>query len=53
MVPAIIESVFRYPNNYGFANWILYKNVFLVVFSLLAMVTGSAISIQEIIDMYS
>lgn len=53
MIPAIIETVFRYPDQFGFANWILFKNIFLVVFSVLAAITGSSISIKEIIDMYS
>lgn len=53
MVPAIIETVFRYPDDFGVGNWILIKNVFLVLFAILALTTGAFVSIQEIIHIYT
>lgn len=53
MVPAIIETVFHYPDGYGFANWMLIKNCLLVIFGLVALTTGSYVSIVRIIQSYS
>lgn len=51
-IPALIETVFRYPDNLGRGNWILIKNGFLIVFSIFALVTGAYASILEIIRIY-
>lgn len=53
MVPAVVETVFHYPDGYGFANWMLIKNFFLVVFALIALTTGSYVSIVKIIESYT
>lgn len=52
-IPAVVETVFRYPDNFGRGNWILIKNIFLVIFSILALVTGSYVSIGGIIKLYA
>lgn len=53
MVPAVVETVFKYSDfDYGFANWILIKNIILIVFSIFALIIGSATSIRDIIKIY-
>lgn len=51
-VPAVIESAYMYPN-YGFFKWKLWKNIFLMLFSIIALVSGSFVSIREIIHAYT
>lgn len=50
-VPAVVETVFRYPD-FGVGNWILIKNICLMVTAILALITGSYVSIHEIIAIY-
>lgn len=52
LVPAVIETVYCWPN-LGAGKWILIKNVILSVFAIFALVTGSIVSIQDIIETYS
>lgn len=52
-VPAAVETIFRYPDNLGVCNIVLIKNVFLMIFSILALATGSLVSIQEIASIYA
>lgn len=53
LVPAVVETVFRYPHDLGAGYWILIKNVVLVVFALIALTTGSVVSIREILHLYA
>lgn len=53
MVPGVIETVFLYPDQLGFCNWILIKNVFLSIFAVIALTTGAFTSILEIIHYYT
>lgn len=52
-IPACIETIFRYPNDLGFGKIILFKNLFLMVFSMVALSTGAFVSIKEIVEMYT
>lgn len=52
-IPAVVETVFRYPDDLGRYNWIAIKNGLLVVCSIIALVTGAYASILEIFKMYS
>jgi proton-coupled amino acid transporter len=47
--PAVIETVTYWGRGLG---WRLWKNIFIVLFSLVALLTGSYASILEIIDEY-
>lgn len=51
-VPALVETVFRYPDNLGYANWVMIKNGFLMMFAVLALITGSLVSLKEIVHLY-
>ncbi len=53
IVPSIVETVFRYPHNLGPFKWILWKNIILGVFSLIALFTGAYVSILDIIELYT
>jgi solute carrier family 36 (proton-coupled amino acid transporter) len=52
LVPCVVEAIYLYPNNYGPLKWKLYKNVFLSVFAIFALIAGSTVSIGHIIDIY-
>lgn len=50
MFPAIIDLVTSYEDpGLGRFNWRLWKNAFLITFGLIGFVTGSYVSIQEIL----
>lgn len=53
LVPAVVETVFLYPDHLGFGNWILWKNIFLTLFAILALITGTFTSVLEIIHLYT
>ncbi|XP_012551797.1 proton-coupled amino acid transporter-like protein pathetic isoform X2 [Bombyx mori] len=50
--PAIMETVTFWdrPNGLGRFNWVLWKNVFMISFGILGFLTGSYVSIVEIIE---
>lgn len=50
LVPAVIESVTYWEYGLG---WRLWKNIFVILFALLALITGSYASILEIIHEYT
>lgn len=53
-VPALIEVVFLQTNGgFGKFNWLLWKNIFLMIFSIVAMVAGAFVSIKHIIEIYT
>ena len=52
LLPTVIETVHCWPNM-GVFHWKLVKNVVLLLFALLAVVSGSIIGIQGIIEEYS
>lgn len=53
LAPPIIETVFAQSfGGFGRYNWLLWKNVILGVFSLIAIVAGVFTSIEGIIDIY-
>lgn len=49
VIPGIIETVFRW-NNLGRGNWILWKNLLIVLFGLGALVSGCTVTVMDIID---
>lgn len=50
--PSVVETVTFWdrPNGLGRFNWVLWKNTFLVAFGILGFLTGSFVSIKEIIN---
>lgn len=52
LVPAIVEGVFLWPET-GRFHWILIKNIFLAIFAIIALIAGSAVSILNIIKIYT
>lgn len=53
LVPCVVETVFLWPNELGTFKWILIKNVIFGAFSIFALVSGSFVSIEEIIKLYT
>lgn len=53
LTPAVIETVFAQSNGgFGKFNWILWKNILIIIFSIIAIFAGTFSSIQDIIDLY-
>jgi proton-coupled amino acid transporter len=52
-MPAFLQMVYQCTSGFGYMKWKLIKNVILMVFSILAMVTGAFTSIREIIKLYT
>lgn len=53
-VPAFIEIVFCQTNGgHGYMDWKLWKNLLLMLFSVIALVSGSFVSIKEIVETYT
>lgn len=53
LAPAFIETVFMQSNGgFGKFNWILWKNILIILFSLVAIFAGTFSSIQDIIALY-
>ncbi len=48
-----METVFLWPDNLGVMKWKLWKNVILIVFALIALVSGTAVSVIDIVKIYS
>ncbi|KOC59052.1 Proton-coupled amino acid transporter 4, partial [Habropoda laboriosa] len=51
-IPATVETISCWDGHLGAHKWRLWKNGFLVVFSLLALIFGSWISVTDIIELY-
>lgn len=51
-VPTVVQSVFLWPET-GRFHWILIKNVVLATAALFALVAGSWVSVQDIIEVYA
>lgn len=49
MFPSLIELVTFWDSGLGRFNWMLWKNLFLIVFGMIGFVTGTYVSIQEIL----
>lgn len=51
-VPAVVQTVFLWPNM-GRFNWILIKNIILIIASICALVAGTIVSVDSIVEMYT
>lgn len=52
-MPAVVETVFLWPDQLGVFKWKLWKNLLLIAFALIALVSGTAVSVIDIIKIYS
>ena len=52
-MPSIVETIYLYPDRLGPGKWILWKNMFLAIISIFALITGATVSIEGIIELYS
>ncbi|KAL4711655.1 hypothetical protein ACJJTC_011363 [Scirpophaga incertulas] len=50
LLPAVVETVWRWGKDMGAFNWILWKNGLISIFSLIAMVTGVTYSIISMLE---
>ncbi|XP_020287062.1 proton-coupled amino acid transporter-like protein pathetic [Pseudomyrmex gracilis] len=51
-IPAVVETVSCWENHLGPFKWRLWKNCFLVTFSVLALIFGTWVSVEDIIEFY-
>ncbi|XP_012281262.1 proton-coupled amino acid transporter-like protein pathetic isoform X2 [Orussus abietinus] len=51
-IPAIIETISCWDGHLGTCKWRLWKNLLLLVFSVFALISGSWMSIMDIINLY-
>ncbi|KAG6450758.1 hypothetical protein O3G_MSEX006744 [Manduca sexta] len=49
IIPGVVETVFRW-DNLGKYNWILWKNILIVLFGMCCLLSGCAVTIMDIID---
>lgn len=47
--PAVIETIVFWDAGFGFLKWKLFKNIFVVIFGVLAMIFGTHSGIKSII----
>nr|CAD7452075.1 unnamed protein product [Timema tahoe] len=52
LCPAVIETATCWESGLGRWNWLLWKNLLIIIFSLVALVTGTYISVGDIIKQY-
>ncbi|KAI8439930.1 hypothetical protein MSG28_001381 [Choristoneura fumiferana] len=50
LIPAIVETAYRWDRDTGKFNYIIYKNIFIALISLFAMFSGAYVSVVGIID---
>lgn len=51
-IPGILNSITLWPNELGRCKWILVKDMFMVIFGIIAFVSGTVTSLSDIIEMY-
>lgn len=51
--PALVETVIAYDKGFGRWNWIFWKNIALIIITILAAVFGTITSMADIIEEYS
>ncbi|KAJ0179136.1 hypothetical protein K1T71_004848 [Dendrolimus kikuchii] len=53
LIPAVVETVYRWDKNLGFCNYVLWKNTIIGLISIVALVSGSYVSILGMIEDFS
>ena len=53
LVPAVVETVYLWPNKLGAYKWMLWKNIILSAFSIFALISGSIVAIEDIVGIYT
>uniref|UniRef100_A0A182KFZ4 Amino acid transporter transmembrane domain-containing protein n=1 Tax=Anopheles christyi TaxID=43041 RepID=A0A182KFZ4_9DIPT len=51
-IPIVVDTVYRWPNDFGRLRWRLVKNFALSCFGLFLLVTGTISSVKNIIELY-
>ncbi|XP_055629907.1 proton-coupled amino acid transporter-like protein pathetic isoform X2 [Toxorhynchites rutilus septentrionalis] len=52
MIPIVLDTIFRWPNNFGRMNWRLVKNAILGTFGLFILAVGTYFSMMDIVAIY-
>uniref|UniRef100_A0A182M2U3 Amino acid transporter transmembrane domain-containing protein n=1 Tax=Anopheles culicifacies TaxID=139723 RepID=A0A182M2U3_9DIPT len=51
-LPIIVDTIYRWPNEFGWMKWRLVKNGLMAVFGMFLLITGIISSVEDIIDLY-
>lgn len=52
-IPAVVETVSCWERHLGMFKWRLWKNSLIILFSLLALIFGTWVSILDIVELYT
>uniref|UniRef100_A0A8D8K1L4 Proton-coupled amino acid transporter 4 n=1 Tax=Culex pipiens TaxID=7175 RepID=A0A8D8K1L4_CULPI len=52
LVPVLLDTLFRWPNDFGWMKWKLVKNVGLGIFGTFVLVAGTWFSVLDIVEIY-
>lgn len=50
LFPAVVETAYRWERDLGFMNYIMWKNIVISIIAIVALVSGSYVSIAGMID---
>lgn len=50
LIPAVVDTVYRWENRLGRFNYILWKNTLIGIVSIIALFSGAYVSIQGMIE---
>ncbi|XP_058117436.1 proton-coupled amino acid transporter-like protein CG1139 [Anopheles ziemanni] len=50
--PVLVDTVFRWPSDFGWMKWRLVKNILMAAFGSFVMITGTIFSVKDIIELY-
>lgn len=51
LIPCLIDTIFIWPD-FGPFKWKLVKNIILAIFSIIALISGTIVSVSDIIKLY-
>lgn len=51
--PIIVDTIYRWPGDFGWMKWRLVKNGLMALFGLYLLITGTISSVEDIIDLYN
>ncbi|XP_053667934.1 proton-coupled amino acid transporter-like protein CG1139 [Anopheles marshallii] len=51
-LPIIVDTIYRWPSDFGWMKWRLVKNGLMAVFGMFLLITGTISSVEDIIDFY-
>lgn len=50
LIPAVVDTVYHWDKDLGFMKYVLWKNLLISIISLICLVSGAYVSIQNMIE---